>query len=124
MFFDKERIDTIREMILATNDEERDVALKKLEVFQTEDMKEIFSIMSGFPVTIRLLDPPLHEFLPHEEEDIKALATRLNRNYDEIRSTIDSLAETNPMLGFRGCRLSIVYPSITEMQVRAVIAGN
>ena len=80
--------------------------------------------MDRFPVTIRLLDPPLHEFLVTEDEDIQALAKRLGRDYEEIKSTIHALAETNPMLGFRGCRLSIVYPEITEMQVRAIITGE
>jgi pyruvate, orthophosphate dikinase len=123
MFFDPARIDVVRQMILAATLEERKAALDKLFVFQRDDMREIFKAMSGFPVTIRLLDPPLHEFLPHEEADMRALAKRIGKDYDEVAAQIKGLEETNPMLGFRGCRLSVVYPEITDMQVRAVITG-
>ena len=123
MFFDAERIDVMRGMILAENREERLAYLDRLQVFQEEDMLALFRVMDGLPVTVRLLDPPLHEFLPHDEADMQALAGRLGKPVEKIREMTANLSEVNPMLGFRGCRLSIVYPEITEMQVRAIIGA-
>ncbi len=123
MFFDRERIDLMRAMILARNKEEREPYLQKLRVFQQEDMLALFKVMDGLPVTVRLLDPPLHEFLPHGEEDVVELARRLDRSADEVREAAVSLSEVNPMLGFRGCRLSVVMPEITRMQVSAIIGA-
>ncbi len=122
MFFDADRIDVVRAMIMAESLEERRKFLDQLEVFQHDDMLELFKVMSGFPVTIRLLDPPLHEFLPHDE-DIDDLAERIGKPADQIRKIASGLQEVNPMLGFRGCRLSVVYPEITEMQVRAILTA-
>lgn len=123
MFFDSERIDLMRGMILAESVEQRQPFLDRLQTFQKEDMLALFKVMDGLPVTIRLLDPPLHEFLPHGEEEIAALATRLNTEAADIHTRIEALDEVNPMLGFRGCRLSVVYPEITEMQVQAIISA-
>lgn len=123
MFFETERIDQMRGMILADSIEQRQPYLDRLQVFQQQDMLALFKVMDGLPVTIRLLDPPLHEFLPHGDEEIAALATRLNIEVADIRTRIEALDEVNPMLGFRGCRLSVVYPEITEMQVQAIIAA-
>lgn len=123
MFFDADRIDYMRAMILAENKKERKKYLKKLLKFQQEDMLELFRVMDGLPVTVRLLDPPLHEFLPHSEEDMTALAERLDKPVEQIRNATEHLSEVNPMLGFRGCRLSVVMPEITEMQVRAIIGA-
>jgi pyruvate,orthophosphate dikinase len=120
MFFEGERIDRVREMILASSEELRRAALDKLLPMQREDFKGIFEAMGDRPVTVRTLDPPLHEFLPHEDEEIKALASRMGIERSELQEKIASLKEANPMLGFRGCRLGIVYPEITEMQVRAI----
>ncbi|TCO75659.1 pyruvate, phosphate dikinase [Chromatocurvus halotolerans] len=123
MFFDRERIDLMRAMILARNKDEREPYLQKLRVFQQEDLLALFKVMDGLPVTVRLLDPPLHEFLPHGEEDVVELAKRLGRSADEVREAAASLSEVNPMLGFRGCRLSVVMPEITRMQVSAIIGA-
>jgi pyruvate,orthophosphate dikinase len=123
MFFQAERIDIMRGMILAEDTQERQQYLDKLLTFQHDDMLALFTIMDGLPVTIRLLDPPLHEFLPHTHEEIKTLADRLGKSAAQIQSRIESLDEVNPMLGFRGCRLSVVYPEITEMQVQAIISA-
>ena len=123
MFFQADRIDVMRRMILATDVEERTRVLEELEVFQYEDMLGLFRVMDGLPVTIRLLDPPLHEFLPHGEQELAELAQRIDRPVAELRARLEDLAEVNPMLGFRGCRLSVVYPEITEMQVRAIIGA-
>jgi len=123
MFFDAERIDVMRAMILAEDQEERQKYLDILFNFQHADMLELFKVMDGLPVNIRLLDPPLHEFLPHSEEDIVALAERIGKPADRIREISQDLEEVNPMLGFRGCRLSVVYPEITAMQVRAIITA-
>jgi pyruvate,orthophosphate dikinase len=123
MFFQADRIDVMRSMILAESTEERRQVLDELEVFQQQDMLALFRVMDGLPVTIRLLDPPLHEFLPHGEEELTELAGRLGRPVSDLRQRLDSLTEVNPMLGFRGCRLSVVYPEITEMQVRAIISA-
>ncbi|XUW99259.1 pyruvate, phosphate dikinase [Wukongibacter sp. M2B1] len=121
MFFKENRILAVREMIVAKTKEEREKALNKLLPFQKEDFIGIFEAMESRPVTIRLLDPPLHEFLPHKDEDIKALADELNLDYNGLRETIEDLKEFNPMLGHRGCRLAITYPEIYQMQVRAII---
>jgi pyruvate,orthophosphate dikinase len=123
MFFASDRIDHMRAMILSTSDEERQRHLDTLQKFQHEDMAELFRVMEGSPVTIRLLDPPLHEFLPHETADVEALAERLDRSPEQIWQARNDLIEVNPMLGFRGCRLSVVYPAITRMQVRAIIGA-
>jgi pyruvate,orthophosphate dikinase len=123
MFFGSDRIDHMRAMILAASKAERAEQLAKLQTFQQADMLELFRVMDGLPVTIRLLDPPLHEFLPHDEEDLQSLAKRLDKDPEDIRRGRDDLREVNPMLGFRGCRLSVVYPEITEMQVRAIIGA-
>jgi len=120
MFFNGERIKAMREMIVAGNVEGRKKALAKLLPMQKEDFIGIFKVMHGLPVTIRLLDPPLHEFLPTEEEDIKEIAKELGMSYEDIKATIVSLHEINPMLGHRGCRLSITYPEICDMQARAI----
>jgi pyruvate, orthophosphate dikinase len=105
---------------VADNLADRKKALAKLLPYQKEDFVGIFKAMDGFPVTIRTLDPPLHEFLPHEDDEIQELATKLNVSYDKLKGRIESLRESNPMLGFRGCRLGIQYPEITEMQARAI----
>ncbi|MCW8915004.1 MAG: pyruvate, phosphate dikinase [Magnetovibrio sp.] len=120
MFFEPERIIHMREMILAQGYEERKVALDKLLPYQRKDFADLFTIMDGQAVTIRLLDPPLHEFLPQSEKDIKAVAEALGLEIDVIKRRIDELEEVNPMLGHRGCRLAITYPEIYEMQVRAI----
>jgi len=121
MFFAPERILAVREMIFATNEDERKLALDKLLPFQREDFKQIFEKMNGLPVNIRLLDPPLHEFLPHKESEMKELASVLRVELNVIQNRADSLHEFNPMLGHRGCRLGITYPEIYKMQVRAII---
>ncbi|MBT7497769.1 pyruvate, phosphate dikinase [Candidatus Woesearchaeota archaeon] len=120
MFFEGERIKAIREMILSKNVEERKLALNKLLPFQKADFVGLFNVMKGKPVTIRLLDPPLHEFLPKEEEEIKEISTTLNVSVEELNKKIEDLHEVNPMLGHRGCRLGLTYPEITEMQSRAI----
>ena len=120
MFFEGDRLVAVREMILATSDEERERALERLLPMQRGDFEAIFRAMEGYPVTIRLLDPPLHEFLPHEPEEIEALANQLGRDVARVREVIASLEEQNPMLGLRGCRLGIIHPEITRMQVRAI----
>jgi len=120
MFFNGERIKAMREMIAAGNVEGRKKALAKLLPMQKEDFIGIFKVMHGLPVTIRLLDPPLHEFLPTEEEDIREIAKELGMSYEDMKATIVSLHEINPMLGHRGCRLSITYPEICDMQARAI----
>ncbi|CAN5645807.1 pyruvate, phosphate dikinase [soil metagenome] len=120
MFFGGDRIDAIREMILAYREEGRRKALDKLLPYQRLDFVEIFRVMKNRPVTIRLLDPPLHEFLPHTEIEIRKLAVMIGTTVDEIKYKINSLTEFNPMLGHRGCRLGISFPEITEMQSRAI----
>lgn len=120
MFFGADRIDTVREMIVADSRDQRLKALTKLLPMQRSDFYELFRIMDGFPVTIRLLDPPLHEFLPHSEQEIVELAARIGWDVDKLRNKVKSLHEFNPMLGHRGCRLAITYPEIYEMQVRAI----
>jgi len=120
MFFEGDRINSMREMILADNEEERKKALNKLLPYQREDFEGIFKVMDKMPVIIRLLDPPLHEFLPKEEEEIQALSKAINVPVEKIKKRITELHEFNPMLGFRGCRLGVVYPEINEMQARAI----
>ena len=121
MFFDSDRIAAFREMICADTLEERVAALAKLEPMQQADFEGIYEAMEGCPVTIRFLDPPLHEFVPTEEADIKALADAQGKSVEDIKALIASLHEFNPMMGHRGCRLAVTYPEIAEMQTRAVI---
>ncbi|MBW2090835.1 MAG: pyruvate, phosphate dikinase, partial [Deltaproteobacteria bacterium] len=120
MFFEGDRIDAVREMILASDRQGRQKALAKILPMQRQDFEGIFRVMDGFPVTIRTLDPPLHEFLPHTDEEIQDLAEKMKVKVDDIKSKVASLYEANPMLGHRGCRLGIIYPEITEMQARAI----
>jgi pyruvate,orthophosphate dikinase len=120
MFFEGNRIDAMREMILASNVEDRKKALAKLLPYQKGDFAGIFKALKGLPATIRFLDPPLHEFLPHEEPAQKDLAAKMGVPVEKIQQRVKELAEFNPMLGFRGCRLGIVFPEISEMQSRAV----
>ena len=121
MFFEGERIKHMREMILADTEEERRKALDKLLPYQREDFKAIFRIMEGLPVTVRLLDPPLHEFLPHDDEAQAEVAKEMGVSVEKIKEKVEELHELNPMLGHRGCRLGNTYPEITEMQVRAIL---
>ncbi len=121
MFFNDDRIDALREMICADTKEERVAALAKLEPMQEGDFEGIYEAMQGFPVTIRFLDPPLHEFVPTEEEDIALLAKTEGKTVEQIKNIIAGLHEVNPMMGHRGCRLAVSYPEIAEMQTRAVI---
>src|SRR5262249_22870441 len=120
MFFEADRIVAVREMILADDEKGRRSALAKLLPMQRQDFAELFTIMSGLPVTIRLLDPPLHEFLPHTEAEMEQVATALKSSVEKLRRRAQELHEFNPMLGFRGCRLAIAYPEIAEMQARAI----
>ena len=121
MFFGGNRIDAVREMILADDVEGRRKALAKIEPMQKEDFIGIFRVMDGLPVTIRTLDPPLHEFLPHKEEEMIELAAKIGVPAEKVIAKVESLKEANPMLGHRGCRLGITYPEVTEMQTRAII---
>jgi pyruvate, orthophosphate dikinase len=121
MFFDEDRIPAVREMIISETLEERKVALVKLLPMQREDFIGIFEAMEARPVTIRLLDPPLHEFLPHSDEDIKELAKTMGIKFETLKERVESLHEFNPMLGHRGCRLAVTYPELAEMQARAII---
>jgi pyruvate,orthophosphate dikinase len=121
MFFDEARIAAVREMILADDEKGRRTALAKIEPFQKSDFVELFTIMAGLPVTVRLLDPPLHEFIPHSDEDIDLLATTSGIDAAKLKRRARELHETNPMLGHRGCRLGVAYPEIYEMQVRAIL---
>ncbi|NJM34793.1 MAG: pyruvate, phosphate dikinase, partial [Rhodomicrobium sp.] len=120
MFFEEERILAVREMILASDEQGRRAALAKLLPMQRQDFIALFEIMAGLPVTIRLLDPPLHEFLPHSDVEIEEVAQALGADEGKIRHRLSQLREFNPMLGHRGCRLAITYPEITEMQARAI----
>ncbi len=120
MFFEGNRIDFVREKILATTPQDRLAAIQKLMPFQRQDFVDIFRVMKGYPVTIRLLDPPLHEFLPQDQAAIEHTAKHLKVSVEHIQKRIAALHETNPMLGHRGCRLGIVYPELTEMQARAI----
>ena len=121
MFFNPERIPKIRKMILSDTTEEREAALNELIPFQKGDFKGLYEVMEGRPVTIRFLDPPLHEFVPTTEEDMRALAADMGLTYEEVKNRCDDLHEFNPMMGHRGCRLSVTYPEIARMQTRAVI---
>ncbi len=120
MFFDENRILSVREMILSKSKKDRDLALSKLLPYQKEDFIKIFKIMKGLPVTVRLLDPPLHEFLPKNKEEISGVANSLNLTFNEVEQRILDLHEQNPMLGHRGCRLAISFPEIYEMQCKAI----
>ena len=121
MFFEEERIPAIRRMILADTHEERTEALKVLKPFQQSDFKEIFKVMGERPVTIRLLDPPLHEFLPQDKDDIENLAGIMGVSYEKLAAKVNELHELNPMLGNRGCRLAVTHPEIAVMQTEAII---
>ena len=121
MFFEPDRIPKIRKMILSKTVEEREKALEELIPFQKGDFKALYEVMEGKPVTIRFLDPPLHEFVPTDEKDIEALAKDMNLSVEEVKNTCSELHEFNPMMGHRGCRLSVTYPEIARMQTRAVI---
>ncbi len=123
MFFDPARIGAVRQMIMAHDERGRRVALAKLLPFQRDDFRDLFRIMAGLPCTIRLLDPPLHEFLPHQEAELADVAAGLGEDLEVIRRRADELKEANPMLGHRGCRLGITYPEIYEMQARAIFEG-
>jgi pyruvate,orthophosphate dikinase len=120
MFFGEGKIGPMREMILADTLDQRRAALAKLLPLQRKDFQGIFEVMAGRPVTIRTIDPPLHEFLPHEEKEQRQVAAEMGISYEKVRERVESLHEFNPMLGFRGCRLGIIYPEITEMQARAI----
>src|SRR5689334_777163 len=120
MFFEETRIRTVREMILADDEQQRRAALAKLLPMQRADFVELFEIMKGLPVTIRLLDPPLHEFLPHSHAEIEEVARAMNTDPRRLADRARELSEFNPMLGFRGCRIAIAYPEIAEMQARAI----
>jgi pyruvate,orthophosphate dikinase len=123
MFFEGDRIIAVREMILADDEKGRRAALAKLLPMQRQDFTDLFEIMSGLPVTIRLLDPPLHEFLPHSDREIDEVAQAMGANRERLKRRAAELYEFNPMLGFRGCRLAIAYPEIAEMQARAIFEG-
>jgi len=120
MFFDPSRIQNVREMIFANNEEERRAALDKLLPEQRADFESLFEIMKGLPITVRLLDPPLHEFLPHTAEDIALFSKNAKIDESTVRIRLGELTESNPMLGHRGCRLGITYPEIYEMQATAI----
>jgi pyruvate,orthophosphate dikinase len=121
MFFAEDRVMAVRQMIVADDDEQRQAALEQILPMQKGDFKAIFRIMEGLPVTIRLLDPPLHEFLPHALEEIGELAAYMKRPAREVRRRVESMHESNPMLGHRGCRLGITFPDIYNMQVQAIM---
>lgn len=123
MFFEKDRIPKVRKMIVAKTKEGREKALEELLPLQKEDFKGLFKAMAGYPVTIRLIDPPLHEFLPHDDEQIEATAKDLGISPKELKDVVISLSELNPMLGHRGCRLTITYPEIAVMQTKAIIGA-
>jgi pyruvate,orthophosphate dikinase len=121
MFFQKNRIANMRRMIMSDTKEEREAALSELMPYQKTDFIELFEVMNGLPVTIRLLDPPLHEFLPKEEKEFSELSRMTGKSMHELKEKTNSLHELNPMLGHRGCRLAVSYPEIAEMQTRAII---
>ena len=121
MFFEGERISAIREMIVSKTSEQRKKALEKILPMQRGDFEELYKTMKGYPVTIRLLDPPLHEFLPHEDWEIRQLAEDMNMSFEELKEIVVDLHEFNPMMGHRGCRLDVTYPEIGAMQTRAII---
>ena len=121
MFFDEERIAAFREMICADTAEAREKALDKILPYQQDDFKQLFEALEGNPVTIRFLDPPLHEFVPHEEPEQQKLADALGKSLDEVKAIVEGLKEFNPMMGHRGCRLAVTYPEIAKMQTKAII---
>lgn len=121
MFFEADRISVVREMIVSKTEEQRRAALDRLLPMQRKDFEGLYESMQGHPVTIRFLDPPLHEFLPHKDEEIRELAKEMGLTFDDLKNTVENLHEFNPMMGHRGCRLSVSYPEIAEMQTRAVI---
>ena len=121
MFFAEDRIMAVREMIVAKNEEQRRKALDKILPMQRQDFTEIYEALEGMPATIRFLDPPLHEFVPHSDEEIAELAKEMGLTFEELKATVEDLHEFNPMMGHRGCRLAVSYPEIAEMQTRAVI---
>ncbi|HAA85227.1 MAG TPA: pyruvate, phosphate dikinase [Kosmotogaceae bacterium] len=123
MFFEPDRIPVVRQMILSSSVEQRERALERLLPMQQQDFVGLFKAMEGYPVTIRLLDPPLHEFLPSEEDDIKELAKEMGVSFDKLKEVVESLHEFNPMMGHRGCRLTVTYPEIAVMQTRAIIGA-
>jgi len=123
MFFEEDKIFAIRQMIISETVEQREAALAKIFPMQKDDFKQLFEIMAGLPVKIRLLDPPLHEFVPKEDKDIEALATEMGVSFDKLKEKIESLHEFNPMMGHRGCRLGITFPEIAKMQVKAIMAA-
>ena len=123
MFFEPARIKAVREMIVSETVEQRKAALAKILPMQRGDFEAIYRAMGGLPVTIRLLDPPLHEFLPQEEADIRELAGEMGISFDKLAGIVESLHEFNPMLGTRGCRLDVLYPEIAEMQTEAIISA-
>jgi pyruvate,orthophosphate dikinase len=120
MFFDADRIVSVREMILSDDEAGRRAALEKLLPMQRQDFSDLFRIMHGLPVTVRLLDPPLHEFLPHSDSEIEEVAAAAGADPEKLRRRAAALREVNPMLGHRGCRLGVSYPEIYEMQARAI----
>lgn len=124
MFFEGDRIKAVRQMILSKDQAGREEALAKILPFQKDDFLGIFKAMKGLPVTVRLLDPPLHEFLPHEDDDIKGLSKEMGVDFDELKQTVEGLSELNPMLGHRGCRLGVTYPEIYAMQARAIFEAT
>ena len=121
MFFAEDRIMAVREMIVAKNEEQRRKALDKILPMQRQDFTEIYEALEGMPATIRFLDPPLHEFIPHSDEEIAELSKEMGLTFEELKATVEDLHEFNPMMGHRGCRLAVSYPEIAEMQTRAVI---
>lgn len=121
MFFEPDRISAIREMIVSKTASQRENALNKILPMQRSDFEELYRAMKGYPVTIRLLDPPLHEFLPHEDYEIRSLAKDMNMSFEELKEIVVDLHEFNPMMGHRGCRLDVTYPEIAIMQTRAII---
>jgi pyruvate,orthophosphate dikinase len=123
MFFEEERIPAIRRMIVSKTVEERKAALEIIKPYQQGDFKEMYKVMEDRPMTIRLLDPPLHEFLPHTEDEIRDLAKDMGLTYEDLQNVVDNLHEVNPMLGTRGCRLDILYPEIAVMQTEAIIGA-
>ncbi|MFA6361367.1 MAG: putative PEP-binding protein, partial [Candidatus Shapirobacteria bacterium] len=123
MFFEEDRIFAIRQMIISDTLEQREEALAKIFPIQKNDFKQLFEIMAGLPVKIRLLDPPLHEFVPKEDKDIEALAKEMEISFDKLKAKVESLHEFNPMMGHRGCRLAITFPEIAKMQVKAIISA-
>jgi len=123
MFFEEDKIFAIRQMIISDTVEQRQAALAKIFPMQKNDFKQLFEIMKGLPVKIRLLDPPLHEFVPHEDKDIKALAEEMGISFEKLKEKVESLHEANPMMGHRGCRLGVTFPEINQMQVKAIMSA-